>query len=324
MKKICIFDTATGSSNIGDQIIMESFEEEMNDILKQGFCLRVPTHHPICHFYQDIKRNPMIRYLRDCDWKFIGGTNILLKNMMLPLTQWNINLWNSSGYRQVITVGCGLNPNSNKINWYTKRLYKKIFSKEYIHSVRDENTEKFMKQLGLQVINTGCPTLWSITPELCKKIPTDQSDSVIFTLTDYLKDPVKDQQLINILNNHYQKIYFFPQGIEDEEYLHTFTNLDKIEILSPNLKSFEEKLLEGNCDYVGTRLHAGIYAIKHQVRSIIIIIDNRARDMSKNHHFNCIERNHLENLDKMIQSNLETKIQINKKNIEIFKSQFME
>ncbi len=322
MKKMCIFDTATGSMNIGDQIIMNAFEKEMQDIINQNFCIRISTHTPICHFYQDLSINPMINYLQNCDFKFIAGTNILLKNMMLPLTQWNINSFNCKGYKNVILVGCGLNSNSKKTNLYTKRLYKRILSKEYTHSVRDEETKIFLESLGFKAINTGCPTIWSITPDMCKKIPTKKSKNVIFTLTDYAKDKEQDQKLINILIKEYKKVYFFPQGANDEEYLNEFSNRKDIIILKPNLQSFSDALLNNNCDYVGTRLHAGIFAINHQVRSIIIIVDNRARDMSKSYNFNCIERKSLDNLSTLINSKFDTSININKQNIEIFKNQF--
>lgn len=322
MKKICIFDTATGSLNIGDQIIMESFQKEMTDIVSQGFCLRLPTHNPICHSYQDFKRNPMIKYLEECDLKFIGGTNILLKNMLLPLTQWNINLWNCKGYKNTILVGCGLNPNKKKINLYTKMLYKKILAKNYIHSVRDDATKEFLESLGFKAINTGCPTLWSINQKFCKQIPTKKANQVVFTLTDYLKDKEKDQEIINILNKNYKRIYYFPQGSEDLEYLQQFENIEKIEVLSANLESFEKKLIEGNIDYVGTRLHAGIYAIKHKIRSIIIIIDNRARDISKVNHLKCVERTKIDKLSDMINNELITDIKIDQYKIKMFKKQF--
>ena len=75
-------------------------------------------------------------------------------------------------------------------------------------------------------------------------------------------------------------------------------------------------------DYVGTRLHAGIYALRHKVRSIIIAIDNRARDMSKTYSLNTIDRNNIDELSKMINSDFKTNIKINTKEIEKWKSQF--
>ena len=44
MEKITLLDTAEGSTNKGDEIIMECFKEEMSDILDKYFILSAPTH----------------------------------------------------------------------------------------------------------------------------------------------------------------------------------------------------------------------------------------------------------------------------------------
>ncbi|MEI3046520.1 MAG: polysaccharide pyruvyl transferase family protein [Romboutsia timonensis] len=67
-------------------------------------------------------------------------------------------------------------------------MYSKILSKNYIHSVRDERTKRFVEELGYKAINTGCPTMWKFNDEFCKEVPTKKSDKVIFTLTDYSHD----------------------------------------------------------------------------------------------------------------------------------------
>lgn len=322
MKKICKFNTAIGSLNIGDQIIMESFNNEMNYIFEGNYVYEVSTHQPLCHSYQDIKINPYNKFLKQCDYKFIAGTNIILNNMFWPLTQWNINMFNCSGYKDVILVGCGMNHNTKKMNLYTKLLYKKILNKNVYHSVRDEETKIQLEKMGFKAINTGCVTLWNLTDEFCKKIPKKKSNRVVFTLTDYCADHNYDQELINILNDNYEEIYYFPQGSEDITYLNSFKNIKKIRIIGANLKDYQKLLNEGNIDYVGTRLHAGIYAIKHGIRSIIITIDNRAREMGKNNHLTVIERNNLKQLSNLINSNINTMITINNKNIEKFKKQF--
>ena len=42
------------------------------------------------------------------------------------------------------------------------------------------------KVMVAESMTTGCPTLWEITPELCKEIPT--GNQVIFTLTGVQRD----------------------------------------------------------------------------------------------------------------------------------------
>jgi len=322
MKNVCVFDTSYGSTNIGDSIIMESFYNEMSYLLSSNYVLKLPTHYPITHFYQDIELNPVIRWLSNCDYKFIGGSNILLKNMFLPLTQWNINIFNCNGYKNSVVVGCGVNPNSKKINLYTKLLYKKILSKDVVHSVRDENAKKFLEDLGYKAINTGCPTFWSFTKDFCKQIKIKKSKNVVFTITDYNKDEINDKKMINILKENYNQLYFFPQGAEDYNYFKKICKDENIKIVNPNLASLKEILENGNVDYVGTRLHAGIYSLKHKVRSIIIIIDNRAKDIKETYNIVAIDRNNIENLRNMINSEFETKINVDIDKIEMFKKQF--
>ena len=76
-------------------------------------------------------------------------------------------------------------------------------------------------------------------------------------------------------------------------------------------------------DYVGTRLHAGIFAMQNHVRSLIIVIDNRARDIKDNYNINAIERvNISKKLEKYINSEFPTVININEKNIKEWKNQF--
>ena len=62
--------------------------------------------------------------------------------------------------------------------------------------------------------------------------------------------------------------------------------------------------------------------MQNLVRSIIVIIDNRARDMKETYNLNTIERKNIKQLDKMINSEFETKIKINEENIREFKKQF--
>ena len=196
-------------------------------------------------------------------------------------------------------------------------------SKEYIHSVRDENTKIFLEKLGFTAINTGCCTLWDLTSQHCKDIPKIKSDTVVFTLTDYSKNIEKDQQLIDILKKKYKKIYFWPQGLEDYDYFKSLDNINNIKMLGPSLEEYETFLKNNDCDYVGTRLHGGIKALQLKKRSIIISIDNRARNMGRDYNLVCIERNDIYNLNNLIDSEIETNITLDFEKINQWKSQFI-
>ena len=75
-------------------------------------------------------------------------------------------------------------------------------------------------------------------------------------------------------------------------------------------------------DYVGTRLHGGIFALQHGKRTIILGIDNRAADMYKEININYIQYGDFQLLDKKIYSDLKTEINIPIDQINFFKNQF--
>lgn len=324
MKKCIVFDTSIGSLNIGDQIINESFYKEKVSALEESFIVKYPTHTPVSHFYQNTKFNRFYRYVKSCDYKFIIGTNLLSSNMFEPWPNWNVNIFNYKPYVDSILVGVGYN-GEKKANFYTKTLYKRMFSKEYVHSTRDEKTKEILEELGFKAINTGCPTFWGLTKEHCSKIPTKKAKKVIFTLTDYCKDVKNDQELINILNSNYDEVMYWVQGSNDLEYFKTLKNIEKIKIIPPILERYKEELSKGEVDYVGTRLHAGIFAMQNYCRTIILIVDNRARDIKATYNIVALERENLaNNLEKMINKEFDTQINIKEDKINEWKSQFKE
>ena len=225
LENIVIFDTSYGSYNQGDFIINKYATDELKYLINDKFVYRVGTHNPVAHNYQILFRRNAFDFFENAKYKFLTGTNIINPNMRKIIPSWNVNLWNYLPYKNVILMGCGLAGNPDRVNGYTKKLLKKILNTEYIHSTRDEKTKKFLQSIGCKAINTGCPTIWGIDEELCKNIPTQKSDSVIFTLTDYCKNLKFDQDLINILNNNYRDVYFWIQGSKDYEYLKGFDNL---------------------------------------------------------------------------------------------------
>lgn len=327
MKNVILFDTAVGTLNHGDEIIMESLLKNADDILRGNNVYHYPTHTPCFHFYQQTKRNGRFTFVRDADYKFICGTNILNNKIIHPLSFWNVNIFNCKCYKNSVAVGVGVSgfkPGSDKLSFYSKLLFSKILSKKYIHSARDERTKRIIESICGKgsAINTGCPTTWGLTKEHCAQIPKSKQDKVVFTLTDYSRNKVNDQRLIDILTQSYKEVYFWPQGSKDLIYFEAFKNIDKIKVLSPSVREYSKLLSEGSIDYVGTRLHAGIFAMQHKVRSIILIVDNRAKDMADTYNINTIPRDS-ESLADMINSDFETKININEDAINQWKSQFI-
>ena len=228
-------------------------------------------------------------------------------------------------YKNTILMGVGFDSNSELFDQYTKRLFSIILSSEYLHSVRDTFSETMLKSMGIEnVIYTGCPTMWNITPELCSRIPEKKADAVVCTLTDYHKNVKADQDLLDILTRCYKFVFLWPQGVEDEEYFQTLKMNSKIEILSFGLSAYDKILEMDNIDYVGTRLHAGIRALSKCHRTIVISIDNRAENISNDTGLPIIPREDVELLlEQKIMSEFETDIHIPTDNIIRWKNQFL-
>ncbi len=321
--KIIKFNTSYGTLNMGDFIINESINREMKDLFENSFVIDYATHTPVVTSYQALKKNPVIKNCQEAKYKFICGTNILSANMLRPWPTLNINICNCRPYIDSILLGCGMGGSPRKPNLYTKLLYKKVLSKKFIHSTRDEKTKEFLNRMGYRAINTGCPTMWMLNKDHCSKIPEKKSEAVVFTLTDYCQDKENDKKMIKILKEAYSKLYFWVQGSEDYDYLQELIQQsnEKITIIY-GLDAYR-KLLENECiDYVGTRLHAGIYAMQKKRRSIIVAIDNRAKDMRETYALPTVDRDDIDHLAKLINGAFKTDIKINEAAIKEWKEQF--
>lgn len=309
MKNIILFDTAVGTTNKGDDIIMQSATKGLEPVLKGNYFVNVPTHITPFSWLQT-KIWWKAKWVDNADLKFICGTNLLAKSLRYPVNDLNVNLLNCGPLKGSVLVGVGNSLLDKKIDSYTKKLYSKILSKEYVHSTRDVETRDMLVDMGYKAVVTGCPTLWSLTPEHCSKIPCEKSNRVIFTLTGVQRDLKRDQQLIDVLKKNYKEVFFYDQTIWDMEYFKSLNNIDDIKIIGSSLSEFAEVLESGDIEYVGTRLHGGVFAMQHGVRSLIVNIDNRARNMSKVNNFNIIERDDLDLLEDKINSSFETAVRV--------------
>lgn len=320
MDNIVLLDTSVGSLNKGDDIIMKCVREHLTEITKEDYVLTLPTHLAPFHWYQVVRGSNRVKLYSNAKYKFVGGSNLLTMDMLTHFPQWNINLFNYQPLKGSILVGVGAGKGT-KIKRYTKMLYKKVLSHDYMHSVRDERTKSFVEDMGLKAINTGCATLWSLTPDFCLQIPKHKATSVVFTLTFHARHKESDQLLINVLQKNYEKIYFWIQDKEDLHYFHTLDNIEGIQIVSPTLAAYE-KILSQDIDYIGTRLHGGIYAMRHKKRAIIIGIDERARGMGETYNLNQLDRREMSQLETTIHSAITTDVKLDLKRINTWLQQF--
>ena len=116
-------------------------------------------------------------------------------------------------------------------------------------------------------------------------------------------------------------MYCWIQGSSDYEYIKSIS--DKFILVDPHLEEYDKILASDiDLDYVGTRLHAGIRAMQKGRRSIILSIDNRAREMGKDYNLNVIERHDIEMLDEYINKEFTTNVKLKLENINKWKNQF--
>lgn len=314
MRTVCIFDTSIVSRNVGDQIIMDSVQKIVDELFKNDLQVRVATHESLFI--------PSHLLIRRSDVKIVGGTNLLSSNMPF-YNQWKVNLLDSLFIPDIVLLGVGWWQYQGKPNLYTKMLLNRLLSKKFIHSVRDDYTKKMLESIGIKnVVNTTCPTMWGLTRELCKKIPTNKAERVLFTLTSYNKKKHFDEQLIRLLQKNYSEVYFWPQQPDDLVYFRAFSKMQNVRVLPPNLMTLDKFLKNNNADYLGTRLHAGIRALSHHKRSLILGVDNRSLEIGKDTKLPVIKRENIESIKKWILSKSETSIILPEKNIKMWKNQF--
>lgn len=316
MKTISILDTSINNYNLGNQIIMDSIYETMDEIFQDEFFFRMQASES---FGKTSRSN-----FKRSDFIFYGGTNALTSNLNTE-KYIGYSLLNLLYFNRLSLIGVGWWQYQTIPNLYTKIFLKRLLDKQTIHSVRDSYTQKMLASIGIKnVINTSCPTTWKLDKEHCKKIPTKKCNSVIFTLTDYNKDPLLDSSFIKILHDSYTNVFFWPQGIGDQEY---FSSLDiafknEINVLPPNLKSYNHLLINKELDYIGTRLHAGIRALQYKKRSFILSIDNRSSEISNDININICKRGELEKLNFLINHEMPTILKLPLDNITKWKNQF--
>ena len=154
MNRVTIFDTSICTENVGDEIIMDCVNSQLMDMFKRTMFLRVPTHEKITKIsYMRMKKTKL---------GFVGGTNLLASNMRYPINQWNIHIWNTKHLNDVILMGVGSQNYGDKINLYTKYLYRKALSSNYAtaKSQVEHKVNGYITELSIDGIVNGIETLY--------------------------------------------------------------------------------------------------------------------------------------------------------------------
>lgn len=307
---ISILDTSLNTDNLGDQIInlyCNRILKDLNIVPRE----RIATHS----FDKKIIQNK--------DLKLITGTNIL-NSTMNAIGVWK-HPYDFTKIENIGLMGVGWGLYDKKPNYYTKEFLNYILSNNFIHSVRDSYTLNKLKTVGISnVLNTACPTMWNLTNDFCELIPNAKANEVVTTITDYDRNTKMDFKMLDILLRNYNKVYVWIQGQHDLEYLQKYSHFNSLVVVENTLDAYTDLLKKhDSLDYIGTRLHAGIHALNHKKRSIIISIDNRAAEIAKDTNLPIIERDKvLDQLETKINNQIQTDIHLPIANINKWKKQF--
>lgn len=270
MSYIVHVDPSVGSTNLGDEIISEAVRSQLVVLF------------PAKRIINMASRDSGVwakRVMAEADYVFLGGTNALSSDPLFGYRQFDMGRLPTFSFKNVILMGVGWWQYQSKFGLLASAFYKRTLHPSITHSVRDQYTADRLSQLGIEsVLNTACPTMWNL-----ESYDAEVGTDVVITLTDYHRNIERDAEFLKNIMAKFSKVYFWPQGTVDVEYLNSFSNqfnLSQIELIRPNLKDFDS-LLNGGVTYIGTRLHAGIRALQKQCPSYILPVDNRAVEIAK-------------------------------------------
>ncbi len=289
---------------------------ELSQIFPLAQYVSLSTHQPIG---KAIPPN-----IANIDYRFVCGTNLLKSNMLRGFRQWQISIFDTWFIKNVILFGCGWWQYQEETDRYSRKLWSKVLSNDMLHSVRDDYTKTKLNSIGIHnVVNTGCPTMWCLDERTCQRIPHKRAKNVVTTLTDYHMDIESDNLMLALLSEHYQTVFFWPQGFDDLKYLQKLDVPTNLCIINTSLDAYDTLLQEEDVEYIGTRLHGGIRALQHGKRTLIIAVDNRAIEKHRDFNLNVIQRNEIDRLEDYIDSSYQTRIKLNNKEIDQYRKQFI-
>ena len=315
---IGILDTSVATENTGDHIIMESCLKELRNILLPRQMIRFPTHEKLSSTSHRLQKN--------IDINIACGTNLLHSHMGL-IKQWNVGFYDALKLKPVVLLGVGWRSQRKRnTDAYTAWLLRRLLSDRYMHSVRDSYAEEQLGKIGIHnVLNTGCPTTWCLDPAHCEQIPSERGRDAVLVLTDYSRNDQLDRNLVEIVLSSYRKVYYWCQGTRDYDYLQQLGISDKVNLIPSSLLAYDELLSDKSVslDYIGTRLHGGIFALQHKRRAVIIGVDHRANMKGRDFNLPVIDRySDQDQIKRMVQESFQTSVNLPVEKIIRWKSQF--
>lgn len=314
--KVALLDTQMGSENSGDQIIMEACGQVMAEVLSPD----ATPAHVATHYY-----SPELESLGG-SIPILCGTNILYTHMG-DQRQWALP-HRLRSLRNVCLLGVGMNNQDldDPVDAYSRLFYKAVLHPSLYHSVRNSTTKQKLEEAGVRnVLNTACPTMWTLTPEHLATIPRKKASTVLTSVTDYCADATSDLLMIETLKQEYEHVVIWVQGSHDIDFcLDPIINKGDYQLIGPSIDELNAFLADPDVDYVGTRLHAGIRSLNLGHRSLIVNVDNRARSIARDTGLPVIERSELagDKLVRWINGSDATELSLPWEEINLWKSQW--
>ncbi|WP_242392778.1 polysaccharide pyruvyl transferase family protein [Anaeromyxobacter oryzisoli] len=303
------------SENVGDLIIDVAVRQQLDECCPGSEIVAVSTH--AAPSFREC------RLLRKADYVFVGGSNLLGFHPVLPRA-WRIGLPGIALLRGLVLLGAGWSSYALELNLYGRRVLRHLLHPGLLHSVRDRFTEQILRSAGFsRIIYTGCPTMWDLGWPATRDVPVEKAESALLMLTDYSRNPPSDRALIDLLRRRYASVSFWPQGDHDLQYLRQLGC--ECNVVAPGLDALGEFLASrrGKIDYIGTRLHGGIFCIHKGIRSLVLSIDNRAAEISKDTGLPCASRDDLAGVERWIDARAPTRLSMPTENIAAWRSQFV-
>jgi polysaccharide pyruvyl transferase WcaK-like protein len=308
------FDWSRSSPNIGDQIISRASHRELKRIYNDSCELTsIPSHTQL-----DEKA---YKILDKSDKVVVGGSNLFWFRLF-PRASWPLRLRDVFKLRNVCFMGVGWGSYKISTGPFGRFVCGSILNPTGHNSFRDKYSCKKALELGVpNPIFTGCHTTWAIGRN-ATAFTQKKKKQCVFTLTDYAKDPHTDRMFIALLKKMYgqRNLFFWPQGSGDLSYLEQLEIIQPYQVLKGDLPTFENFLRSTDVDYVGTRLHGGIFAMEHNKRSVIVSVDNRAVEMGQDLGLAVVSRDRLDVLAEVLEGDTHYELTIPHANIDLWGS----
>lgn len=276
------------ATNLGDLIIRKAVDSVLLELFPAADVVAASTHSPLS--------GAQMQQASQADIVLVGGTN-LLSSHVLEYDQWNLsadaNRYSAPPDLQAVMLGVGWWQYQDAPDSLTCGYYRSLFHRSLPHSVRDGYTKAKLAECGItNVVNTSCMTLWGLHGRSTAR--TGSRGKCVFTLTDYRWDIESDNAVVRLLLEKYEELIFFPQGSHDQEYVTHIPAVSeagsRIVMLPHEISAFYDITAKGDCDYIGTRLHAGAWCLQSGLPSLILAVDNRSAEIAKDVTLPVVER----------------------------------